>query len=66
MSFVQTVEVEATWCYVDLLEQDIQMGDLSTTDVFSYRNLVWQKNTTDIYVRFSLGPQNFYMGLSFS
>lgn len=48
MSFVQPLEAEATWCYVDLLEQDIQMGDLSATDVFSYSNLVWQKNTTDI------------------
>lgn len=39
---------KATWCYVDLFEQDIHMGDLSITDAFSYSNLVRQKNTSDI------------------
>lgn len=47
-SFVQSLEGEATWYCVDFFEQDIHTGDLSTTDVFSYSNLVRQKNTTDI------------------
>lgn len=40
------IKRDATWCCVDLLEQDSHKGELSTTNSFSYSNLV--KNSLNI------------------